>query len=109
MAAGRIENITAKEVSLAAQSGDSLARSVIARTAYYLGVGLVNLVNIFNPEVIIVGGGLSKMGDLLLEPARQVVRERAFPLLAQAVRIVPAKLGDDAGVFGAAVFAFQPR
>jgi glucokinase len=109
MAAGRIENITAKEVSLAAQNGDSLAQSVIARTAYYLGIGLVNLVNIFNPEVIIIGGGLSKMGDFLLEPARQVVRERAFPLLAQAVRIVPAELGDDAGVFGAAVFAFQPR
>jgi glucokinase len=47
------------------------------------------------------------MGDLLLEPARQVVRERAFPLLAQAVRIVPAKLGDDAGVCGAASFAFR--
>ena len=107
MAGGRIENITAKEVSLAAQNGDSLAQSVIARTAYYLGIGLVNLVNIFNPEVIIIGGGLSKMGDLLLEPARQVVRERAFPLLAQAVRIVPAELGDDAGVCGAAVFAFQ--
>jgi glucokinase len=107
MVAGSIENIMAKEVSLAAQSGDSLAQSVIAHTAYYLGVGLVNLVNIFNPEMIIVGGGLSKMGALLLEPARQVVRERAFPLLAQAVRIVPAKLGDDAGVFGAAFFAFR--
>jgi glucokinase len=107
MVAGSIENITAKEVSLAAQSRDSLAQSVIARTAYYLGVGLVNLVNIFNPEMIIIGGGLSKMGDLLLEPARQVVRERAFPLLAQAVRIVPAKLGDDAGVCGAASFAFR--
>jgi glucokinase len=57
--------------------------------------------------VIIIGGGLSKMGDLLLEPARQVVRERAFSLLAQAVRIVPAELGDDAGVCGATVFAFQ--
>jgi glucokinase len=107
MVADGIENITAKEISLAAQSGDSFAQSVIARTAYYLGVGLVNLVNIFNPEMIIVGGGLSKMGDLLLEPARQVVRERAFTLLARAVRIVPAKLGDDAGVFGAAFFAFR--
>jgi glucokinase len=107
MVAGRIENITAKEVSLAAQDGDSLAQSIIARTAYYLGVGLVNLVNIFNPEMIIIGGGLSKMGNLLFEPARQVVRNRAFPLLAQAVRIVPAELGDDAGVFGAAVFVFQ--
>jgi glucokinase len=67
---------------------------------------MVNLVNIFNPEMIIVGGGVAQMGDLLLEPARRVVRERAFQLSAQAVRIVPAQLGDNAGVLGAAVFAY---
>ncbi len=107
MMGGKIEDITAKEVSVAAQSGDSLALEVISQAATYLGIGLVNLVNIFNPEMIIIGGGLSKMGDLLLEPVRRVVAERAFPLSAQAVRIVPAQLGDDAGVFGAAVFAWQ--
>ena len=106
---GKIENITAEEVSLAAQGGDSLALEVISKVATYLGVGMVNLVNIFDPEMIIVGGGMAKMGDLLLSPARQVVRERAFTLSAQAVRIVPAKLGDDAGVLGAAVFAFQQK
>ena len=66
---------------------------------------MVNLVNIFNPEMIIVGGGVAQMGDLLLKPASQVVKERAFQLSAQAVRIVPAQLGDNAGVLGAAVFA----
>ena len=106
---GEIENITAEEVSLAAQGGDSLALEVISKAATYLGIGLVNLVNIFNPEMIIVGGGMANMGDLLLNPARQVVRERAFTLSAQAVRIVPAQLGDDAGVLGAAVFAFQQK
>ena len=65
------------------------------------------LFNIFNPEMIINGGGIAKMGDLLLNPAKQVVRERAFRLSAQAVQIVPAQLGDDAGVLGAAVLAFQ--
>jgi len=104
---GKVENITAETVSLAAQHGDSLALEVISRAATYLGVGMVNLVNIFNPEMIIVGGGMAKMGDLLLNPARQVVRERAFSLSAQAVRIVPAQLGDDAGVLGAAIFALQ--
>ena len=68
---------------------------------------MVNLANIFNPEIIIIGGGMAKIGDLLLDPIRQVVKERAFRLPAQAVRIVPAQLGDDAGVFGAAIFAFQ--
>lgn len=103
----KVENITAEKVLIAAQDGDSLASEVILKAATYLGVGLVNLVNIFNPEMIIIGGGIAKMGDILLNPARQVVWERAFQLPAQAVRIVPAQLGDDAGVFGAAVFAFQ--
>ncbi len=104
---GKIESITAEKVEVAAQGGDSLALEVILKAANYLGVGMVNLVNIFNPEMIIVGGGMAKMGNLLLDPAKQVVRERAFQLPAQAVRIVPAQLGDDAGVLGAAVFAFQ--
>jgi len=104
---GKIENITAEEVSIAARDGDSLASEVILQAATHLGVGLVNIVNIFNPEMIIIGGGMAKMGNLLLNPARQVVRERAFQLPAQAVQIVPAQLGDDAGVLGAAVFAFQ--
>ena len=104
---GKIESITAEKVGVAAQGGDSLALEVVLKAATYLGVGMVNLVNIFNPEMIIVGGGMAKMGDLLLDPARQVVRERAFQLPAQAVSIVPAQLGDDAGMLGAAIFAFQ--
>ncbi len=110
MVEGKIENITAEKVGVAAQGGDSLALEVISKAATYLGVGMVNLVNIFNPEMIIVGGGVAQMGDLLLEPARQVVKERAFQLSARAVRIVSAQLGDSAGVLGAAVFAYgQPR
>jgi len=104
---GKIANITAKEVSIAARDGDSLASEVVLKAATYLGVGLANVVNIFNPEMIIIGGGMAKMGDLLLNPARQVVKERAYQLSAQVVQIVPAQLGDDAGVLGAAVFAFQ--
>jgi len=104
---GKIENITAEEVSIAAQEGDSLASEVILKAATHLGVGLANIVNIFNPEMIIIGGGMVKMGDILLNPARRIVKERAFQLPAQAVRIVPAQLGGDAGVLGAAAFAFQ--
>ncbi len=104
---GKIENITAEKVSLAAQGGDSLALKVIAKAAGYLGAGMISLVNLFNPEMIVIGGGMAKMGDLLLAPVRQVVKERAFQLLAQAVRIVPGQLSDDAGVFGAAIFALE--
>ena len=105
MADGKMENITAATVNLAAKNGDALAREVIAQAAYYLGVGVVNLVNIFNPEMVIIGGSVADMGDLLLQPVRQMVAERAFPLYAQTVRIAPARLGNDAGLFGAAIYA----
>jgi len=105
--AGRIGSITAEHVAMAAWDGDCLALDVINKAATYLGVGLVNLVNIFNPEMIIIGGGLAKMGDLLLNPARQVVREKAFAVSAEAVGILPTQLGDDAGILGAAIFAFE--
>jgi len=106
---GKVANITAKEVGMAAQQGDALALDIISKAATYLGVGLVNLVNIFNPEMIVVGGGMSKMGDFLLEPARQLVAGRAMPLSAGAVRIVKAELGEDSGVLGAAIFARQQK
>jgi glucokinase len=109
MVEDKLDNITAELVGMAAQGGDSLALEVISQAATYLGVGMVNLVNIFNPEMVIVGGGVAQMADLLIEPARQVVEERAFKLSAQAVRIVPTQLGDEAAVLGAAVFAYgQP-
>ncbi len=104
LAEGEPQNITAQTVSAAAKKGDALALAIISKAATYLGVGMVNLVNTFNPEMIIVGGGMSQMGDMLLEPARQVVAERAFQLPAQRVRIVPSQLGEDAGVIGAAAF-----
>ena len=91
---------------------DKLYRSTgggLAKAANYLGIGLANLVNIFNPELIVIGGGLSKMGDMLLEPARKVVKERAFQLPARTVRIIRARLGSNAGIVGAAVHTFEQQ
>ena len=102
LAEGEPQNITAQTVSAAAQKGDELASAIISKAATYLGVGMVNLVNAFNPEMIIVGGGMAKMGDMLLDTARKVVAERAFHLPTQQVRIVPSQLGDNAAVLGAA-------
>ena len=70
---GRLENITAEKVAMAARQGDRLACDIVTKAANHLGVGLANLVNIFNPELIVIGGGLSKMGDMLLRPARKAV------------------------------------
>ena len=104
---GDMSKIDAKIVFLAAKQGDRLAKGLIFRLGYYFGVGLVNLVNIFNPELILVGGGVAKMGDLLLLPAIKVVRKRAFSTLANAVEIKPAILGDDSGVLGAVAFVLE--
>ena len=106
---GKLEDITAEQIGVAAWGGDSLALKIITEAATYLGVGMVNIVNIFNPEMIIVAGGVAKLGDLLLAPARRVVKERAFPVSAQAVSIVPARLSEEAGVRGAALFALEQK
>ena len=105
MADGQIENITAENVVAAARDGDSLANEVLSRSSHYLGVGMVNIVNIFNPEMIIIGGGLAEIGELLLEPAKEIVKKRAFGISAQSVKIVTTGLGNEAGVYGAAVYA----
>jgi glucokinase len=106
-AEGRIDKVTAQTVQAAAEKGDPLANELILKTAYYFGVGLANLVNIFNPEMIVIGGGLSNMGDRLLKPAYQVAGERAFDRSFRMVRFVRAGLGRNSGVLGAAAFAFD--
>jgi glucokinase len=107
MVKGEIEEITAAQVGEAARSGDPLACEVISRAAYYLGIGLVNAVNIFNPEMVVLGGGMAELGDMLIEPARRMVTERAWSVSSRAVRIVTALLGNEAGVYGAAAFVLD--
>jgi glucokinase len=106
-AEGDVEKVTAQVIHSAAEQGDSLAKELIARTGYYVGVGLANLINIFNPELIVIGGGLSNIGDMLLEPAFKVAEERAYKEAFQAVRFASAGLGRNSGVLGAAAFALQ--
>lgn len=105
---GDIDKVTAETVWQAAEQGDALAEELIARTGYYFGIGLANLINIFNPELIIIGGGLSNMGDRLLKPAFRVAEERSFRQTCQKVRFARAELGANSGVLGAAAYALQP-
>lgn len=107
MVESNTENITAEKVALAARRGDLLASDMVNRVAFYLGIGMSNIINIFNPEIIIIGGGMSKMGEMLLRPARKVVRERALKFPARNTRIVRAQLGDNAGTIGAALSALD--
>ncbi|MFH1390361.1 MAG: ROK family protein [Candidatus Margulisiibacteriota bacterium] len=89
-------------VELAARQGDKKALAVINETAHYLAIGISNLVNIFNPELVILGGGVSKMRELLLNPVRKEFKKYALYLPAKSVKIVRAKLGTNAGILGAA-------
>lgn len=104
---GDMEKVSAQVIHTAAQQGDDLAKDLIARTGYYIGVGLANLINIFNPELIVIGGGLSNIGDMLLGPAFKVAEERAYRETFQAVRFATAELGRNSGVLGVAAFVFQ--
>ncbi|MEA2285944.1 MAG: glucokinase [Solirubrobacteraceae bacterium] len=90
-----------------AHDGDAVAREVLAGLGRDLGVGIVSLVNIFNPEVVVIGGGLVAAGDFLLEPARATVAERAVVPARDQVRIVAARFGDESGMLGAAAMAFE--
>jgi glucokinase len=90
-----------------AGAGDPGATAVLSGLGRWLGIGLVSLTNIFNPEVIVVGGGVSAAGELLLAPARAVVAERALRLPGEHVRIVAAHFGAESGMLGAALLAYD--
>ena len=82
--------------------GDDYARDVMTETARLLAVGVANLVNLLNPERVVIAGGVTRAGDHLFRPLRAEVRRRAFPSAAEACTIVPAALPETAGVVGAA-------
>ena len=105
LAEGNPERVTAKLIAQAADQGDIEAREVLAEAMAYLGVGMASLVNLFNPELIVIGGGLTNMGEGLFEPVQRAIERRAFPAAARAVKVVPAALGDDVGVLGAVAVA----
>ena len=97
--------LTGPLITQLAQDGDPVASDAIALIGHRLGVGLVSLVNIFNPQIVVIGGGVSAAGELLLEPARAMVRERALAPNRDVVRIEAAAFGAEAGMVGAALAA----
>lgn len=96
-----LSRITAQTVYDAATRGDVVALEVVRETARFLGTGLSNLLNIFNPDVVVVAGGVTQAGDSLFEPLRAEVKRRAFRPAVDACRIVPGELPGTAGVIGA--------
>jgi glucokinase len=101
------DSFSPRVVSEIAQHGDPAAVEVFARAGHMLGIGLTNLVDIVSPTRVVIGGGIALAGDLLLEPARKVIRERAFPPKNREVEVVQAGLGDLSGMYGAAAMVFN--
>ena len=99
--------ITSEYVYEAARSGSEIALQVMRDMGRMLGIGIANLINIFNPERIVIGGGVKDAWPLFIESARQEIMRRAFEVPAKRTEIVPSLLGDDAGMVGAAAVAYQ--
>jgi glucokinase len=85
----------------AAKRDDAVALEVVRETARFLGTGIANLLNVFNPDVVVIAGGVTRAGEPLFEPLRREVRRRAFRPAVDACRIVPGALPGTAGVVGA--------
>ncbi len=101
MVHGRLEDITAQTVYEAAKGGDQLASEIVRDTGRYLGAGIANLLNIFNPDRVVIAGGVTAAGDALFIPLKAEVRRRAFTPAVNAAEIVAGQLPGTAGVVGA--------
>jgi len=101
----RLGSITPALIARSADAGDEVAVEVLEETGNYLGIGIANLIQLYNPEVFVIGGGIAQAGRWLFEPIIRTVRARAHMVPASTCRIVPSELGDDAGIIGASVLA----
>jgi len=102
-------DLTSEKVFGAAVAGDELALEVFRTAGVYLGVAMASYINIFNPEMIVIGGGVSAAWEIFASTAQAEVLLRAFPVAAERCRIVRAECGDDAGLIGAAWLAFENK
>lgn len=99
--------ITSEDVFTAGVGSDKLALEVFSVMGSYLGMALADLVNVLDPEIIVIGGGVAGGWDLFIDHTRREIVKRAFREPAERVKLIPAKLGDDAGILGAASLAFS--
>ena len=101
------ERVTAATVFQAAEQGDALCLEIVQESATYLGIAVANLVNLFNPQLIVIGGPVGHMGQIMLEPLQEEVRRRAMAYPLSVAKIVTSELGPYADAIGAAVLVLQ--
>ncbi len=102
-----LNRITPKLIAKAAQEGDEVAKNIYERAGFALGIAAANMCVVLGPRRIIIAGGVSQAGDLLLEPIRQTLRERVHVMPVDQVQVVGSQLGDNAGVIGVACWVAQ--
>lgn len=102
-----LNQISAEIVATAANQGDKLGNKILKESGEYLGTGVANIINLFNPELVIVGGGVAQAGDLIFEPLKKAVQKRAFSVSAEVAKIIPVSLGKDCTVIGAAALVLK--
>ncbi|MFQ5921662.1 MAG: ROK family protein [Anaerolineales bacterium] len=95
------EQITGESITEAAKAGDKLAQELFAQAGFYIGLGVVNLIHILEPQRVLIGGGVSQAGDLLFEPIRETVHQRVMSPIFREVEVLPTALGADVGLMGA--------
>jgi glucokinase len=105
--AGSVEAVTAEHLFAAARQGDALALSLVDETAHYMGVGLANVIQAINPEVIVLGTIATEQGDFFLDRVRRVVRAETWPQMYEVVQILPSPLGDRVGDYAAISIILQ--
>ncbi|MCX8012175.1 MAG: ROK family protein, partial [Desulfobacterota bacterium] len=104
---GKIENITPEITYQSARANDPFAQKIYQEMGRYLGIGIASLINIFNPEMVIIGGGISKAWEAFFPSTQKEVQLRALKIPTLRVRLVPATRPDDSGLFGAAYSVFK--
>ncbi len=107
LAGDDLDNITPDIIIEAAKAKDKIAMEIIENAGANLGIRIAYLVNLFNPEVVVIGGGIEQAGELLLGPVKKTVRKLAFEEPANTVKIVPSRLGDSAVALGAAALVLR--
>ncbi len=103
----QLSELTSVQIYQAARNGDPVARQIMKDMGSLLGIGIANLINIFNPNMIVIGGGVKEAWDLFIGSTHEEIMKRAFQVPAERTEIVPSLLGDDAGTIGAAAGALR--
>lgn len=108
-ALNKYKKITPHIIAREAKKGDAVSKKVFEQIGFYIGIGVSNIISLFDPDIIVISGGISKAGRILFEPIRKTVAQRVMGVQFRKYKIVPGKLGDDAGILGAVYYASRDQ